>query len=769
MTVPERKSVDTRFPRCQSLPVISSKAIIAAGLDSASLKARFDTPTPGIPEKRLIDRWRARAQQGRDSNLENYKLYAAIDAAWDAGFRQTTQTLIGLIRDLSESSGENSTAAMDTARKWGMTHLIVDEKDPKTGKPTGKKVLSLPVMNGVILSLPRAFTLMRVARIVTERLQVPLMRFDPAYMTDDNRLNCEIATQRVETGNREFGYSELFSEAVQAAAMYGQQLMLVAEEWYTENDVLDGVGEAPVDPATGMPAIDPTTGAPVPPPVVSQLKVGKEGLRYVLPHPSRSYADIDWPLWTFNHDCGVSYVGYWRVTKFGSIRGNTAYWNRDRITRATIFSDPRWLSYFQTTGNRQMAVPYSTNWFSTTDREQQLDRATSFYSASQDDQPVWVTEHFEKINPRVDFDDPKMPDAEIWFRIVLASDDVPIYMAALPDRPGCAWMYEPIGNRSIQTSLMMELLPYGDHGTNLITQAIIAAEQNLANITFFDRDVLDPVEMRGVIENPGRKFYRKLVMKDFSGRKLLRQQADIKSVFQSFRFPQLDISEHLTLLAQLISLMKQSVGMSEQETGSTASHEQSAEEIKVVHTATGHRAEYIASWVDFSFEAWKRQLFTFYTQYSTIDAYAFLGGDNADRVVKMGYQIEQTNEDGRILVRAPLGRMRVEHFAAQRDGPNRIPWVSIGGQMLAFLNGIMSSPLAQVLPPQHLVDLINEGLESLQFPRSFRLRLPQTPEMGVPEVMQQYIQEQLAGLANQVKVFVSQQIQEAQTEEPKKK
>jgi hypothetical protein len=61
--------------------------------------------------------------------------------------------------------------------------------------------------------------------------------------------------------------------------------------------------------------------------------------------------------------------------------------------------------------------------------------------------------------------------------------------------------------------------------------------------------------------------------------------------------------------------MQRAVGMSEQEVGGTASHEQSAEEIRTIHTATGHRAEYVASWVDFSFEAWKRQLFTFYTQY----------------------------------------------------------------------------------------------------------------------------------------------------------
>jgi hypothetical protein len=397
----------------------------------------------------------------------------------------------------------------------------------------------------VILSLPRAFTLMRVSRIATERLQVPLMRFDPAYMTDDNRLNCDIATQRVETGNREFGYSETFSEGIQAAAMYGQQLQLVAEEWYSEDDVVDAPGPSPVDPATGLPMVDPVTGQPIPGDTIAVQKVGKEGLRYVLPHPSRSYYDIDWPLWTLNHDCGVSFCGYWRVTTFKTIRANEAYWNRERISRSAMFTDPRWSTYFQTTGNTQMAIPYSTNWFSRNDREVKIDGPVSYYSSAQDDQPVWVTEHFEKINPRVEFDDPTMPNAEIWFRIVLASDDTPIYVTAICDRPGHVWLYEPVGNRAIQTSLMMELLPYGDHATNLITQALISAEQNLANLTFYDKDVIDPVEMRELVENPNRKFYRKLVFKDFSGKKLSRQQVDLKSIIQSFRFPQLDIGNHL--------------------------------------------------------------------------------------------------------------------------------------------------------------------------------------------------------------------------------
>lgn len=702
----------------------------------------------GLPEKALIERWRSRAQAGRDQNLANYRVFAAIDQAWDAGFRQTTQAFVGMIRDLRESSGEES--ALTAAQNWGLTHLIRRKLDPKTGKETGTPVLDLPVMYQVILSLPRSFTLMRVSRITTERLQVPLMKYEPALMTDDNRLKCELGTSRIETGNREFGYAEVFAEAVQASAMYGQQLQFICEEWYTENDVVD----MEVDDGAGGTR---TTFAP---------RVGKEGVRYVLPHPSRSYIDPDWPAWTLNHDSGVSYAGYWRVTTYRNIRNTPGYWNGGRISRATMFSDAKWSTYFQTVGNRQMAVPYSNNWFSPNDRERQIDSPMAFYSQSQDDQPVWVTEHFEKFNPRVDFEDPNYPDAEIWFRIVLASDDTPIYVTALVERPTNIWLYEPVGNRSIQTSLMMELMPYGDHGTNLLSQALVSAEQNLANLTIFDDDLLDPTKIKDIVENPNKKFYRKIQLMGFSGKKLLRSQKDPDALFKSFRFPQLDVSNHLTLLHELIGLMQRAVGMSDQEVGSSASHEQSAEEIRTIHTATGHRAEYVAAWVDFTFEAWKRQLWAYFTQYGSLEAVALLGGDNARMAMQpgSGFQVEDMG-GGRVMVRAAPNSLRVEHFVAQRDGPNRIPWVSIGGQMLAFLNSIMASPLVKSVPPQQLADLVNEGLDSLQFPKSFRLRLPQVPENAIPGVLQEFIQQQLGELAKQVQGFIAKKIQEHTTSE----
>lgn len=660
-------------------------------------------------------------------NLQQHRMFTAIDQAWDSGFTQTTATMARMVKDLSEIGDD--TQAIEVARKWGMTHLIAPEKDPKSGKPTGKEILNIPTFFGITLSLARSTLLMRISKIVNERLGVPFMKFDPAWTTDDRLLFSEIITQRIETGNREFGYSQVFGDGVQMAAKYGQQLQLIVEEWFSEMDELD---DGP--------------------------RVGKEGLRYQLPHPSRSYWDLDWPTWTFNTNSGTRFVGFWQITTVGSIRAKD-FWNKERITRAEMFGDPKWQAFFQTTGSCRMTAGSNTNWFSRLDRERVIDSGTSWFASAADDQPVWITNHFEKFNPRVEFGDDKMPDTDIWFRIVLASDDTPIYVTALVDRPGIMWLYEPIGTHSFQQGLMLELLPFQDHASNLLAQGILSAKQNLANITLFDKDAIDPAHVRRDLENPGERLFRKLNFWEFSGKKLLRQQTSVDALFKSYRFPQLDVATHLRLLSELVGLMRNVVGMSDQEVGSAASHEQSAEEIRAIHTATSHRFEYVASWFDFVFECWKRQLYTYYTQYSTAPAYAYLSAENFERVRAAGFEM-LPDRKGNIMVKAPMSALRVEHFVAQRDGPNRIPWTTIGGQMLTFLQGFMASPLAQTMPPESTIKMVNQALEALQFPKSFRIPPIPTAAGQIPAVMQQWVAAQLEGLANQVKVFVSQQVQQ---------
>lgn len=695
----------------------------ALRLDPEGLRARFDTPTPGEAETRLIQRWRARAQAGRDWGLTHYRLYHAIDRAWDSDFYQASHTLIGAIREISEQ--RNETAALEVARKWKMTHLITRAKDPKTGMPVGAERLHIPTLYEIVLALPRNYTLMRVSRIVTERLQVPLFKFEPAMATDSNRLRTEIVTQRVDSMSRDFSYGATLDQAVTYAGMYGHQLQFIAEEWF-ETSSLDG-------------------------------SIDKEGLRYNLPHPSRCYFDLDFPLWTLNTGTGCRYAGYWQVTTYGNLR-HTNYWNLERIKyNSGSLNSPEWQLYFQTTGQCRMA-----SGFNTYDVGGTLDRQTivdgQFYCQSHDSVPVWTTEHFELINLR-DFD-PAFPDVNLWFRVVLASDDTPIYVAALPGRPVTTWLWEPTDNRAIQAGMMLATMPFGDHCSNLLTQGILSTKQNLANVTLYDSDVVDPASVRQDIENPNEVFYRKLNFWPFSGRKLQKQQASLDQVFKSYRFPPQSVADHLTLINQLLAMLERVLGMSAQEVGSYASHEQSAEEVRTIHTATGHRFEHIASWVDRSIEAWKSQLYTYLMANGKLAAYAYVAPELAQMAKAAQFQIIEGGPRG-VQVSAPVGALRVEMFTAQRDGPNRVPWTQIGQQMVQLVQTFLAGPTSQLFGAENLVKMINMSLEAMGLPRSFRLD-PAAAAQAQPqgEDFKAYLQQQLTALAEQTKQYVDQSQQQ---------
>ena len=698
--------------------MVVDQRLVNLKLDPASLRLRFDRDRSlmSIPEQKLVDRWKQRAQGGRDFNLTHYKTFLAIDRALDSDFYQTTQTLIGLLKDLAGAKDQE--AALSVVNTWNMPHLLEDDLDAKTSMPTGKKRLSLPVLSQVVISLARAYTQNRVSRIVNERTSIPLFKYEPAYSTDQNKLYCEVITQAVDQISRNFGYAHILAQAVQGAVSYGQQFMFIAEEWCSKSG-------------------------------------GREGLRYILPHPNRTYNDTSFPTATPNTETGVRFAGYWEVTTYGTMRLNAGYWNRDRIRQSYKTLDTSLSVYLQTTGACALAHWPSAapgSFVSQLDRES--NNETNFLTAAQDDHPVFKTEHFELVNPRVDFDDPTMPDEEFWFRIVLASDDTPLYVACLPGRPATVVQYEPNDSRVIQSGLAIQVLPYQDHATNLITQGILSIKQNLANLNMVDTDVVDETEFKRRVVNSNETLYRGLNFGYFSGREVAKRGTAPEKAIYSFRFTQLDPSGHLSMIQQLLSVLERVTGISAQEVGSFASHEQSAEEIRAIHTSTSQRYEFVAANIDRAIESWKSQLYTYWTAFGKAENLAMISVELVDEAINSGFTVDGSGPKG-ALIRAPKDRIRVEAFLAQRDGPNRVSWSDIGGQMLQLLSVVSASPDIMASTGGQVINLLNMAFDALGMPRGFRL---QAPPQATPDI-QTYITEQLKQFADQTKGFVREELQ----------
>jgi len=706
--------------------------LAAYGLDEASLKARFDKPVQDMTEEDrvLVRRWRGRAMAGRDFNLTHYRNYLAIDRAWQNSFQACPAELISMLKEMVEAGNEED--AVSVVEQWRMPYLLVPVLDPKTGNPiNGKKMISMPAIHNVVLAIARSYSMMRISRIVNERINIPFFKYESAYSTDLNRLKCDVITQEIDRKSRDFGYPEVFKMAQQCAVKYGQQFMFIQEEWYREDDV-----------------------------TLQGTRIGREGLRHCVPHPNKTYYDLDWPTWTLNKDSGTRYVGYWRTQSFGSIRLNTKYWNRDRIVASRKFGSAEWTTYFQTTGQCRMAMPYglSTNITTQNDRETMIDNRLMTHE--QDSMPVWVTEHFEKVNLRSDFNNENLPDIDVWFRVVMASDDTPIYVAALPGPPATVWLYEPDHNQAIQEGMMLQVMPFQTHVANLMSQGNRTLSDNLVSVNLYNTDAIDPAIVDAELRNPNGARFRKTWWWPFSFKQLKR--ADIKGADDLFKpvvFPQKDITLHLQMIGQLLAMLERVVGMSAQEVGSYATHEQSAEEQKNIHQATSQRYEYVAGWADFAIESWKSQLYRYLMAYGQMNAIAEIDPALAEQAAQLGVTPDPAGK--KMLVSVPPKTLRVEAFTSQRDGPNRVPWIQLGQNMIQFIGNVMSNQMiAQLVAPDDVIKLLNQGLEAIGLPRGFRLKPPQ---MATPTTTQQ-LHQALGEFSEQIKQYITQEQSQALTD-----
>src|SRR5262245_49519807 len=279
--------------------MVSLKALKKHGITEDSLKGWFTKEDPPEPIRKLKDLIRSRINDGLNSNFRNYKLYYAIDQAFNVSFHQTTATLVRALA----CHPPNSEAVLMAANQSGLTHLLTDEVDPKTLRVTGKKRLHVPTFFNVLVPLVPAYVKIRAAKITNDRNQTPYFKYEPLVDTPTNRARCELLTSRIEAMATQMGYRDIGRQCILKALLYSFQLQFIKEEWWKEEQE-DDDGESFID---------------------------KEGVRYDLPHPTRTYYDEAHTLASLHSDTGCPFLGYWKVTRYGTLANNTKYWNTTKL------------------------------------------------------------------------------------------------------------------------------------------------------------------------------------------------------------------------------------------------------------------------------------------------------------------------------------------------------------------------------------------------------------------------------------------------------
>lgn len=717
-------------------------------LDPKSLEKAFDAATiekrPKVKE--LVERIRDIIRDGITRNRRDYRLFKAMDWAYDAPFHQVSYTqLRGLL-----SSRPDDKKVLETVNSWGLTHLLpdlLDAKgnqccDPVTKLP--KKAVNLPVFFNVFVPIVMAYITIRWAKLFNDRNLVPLHKYEPVQFTKENRLRCEVITQVVQKMSTWFGYPSDLRQTILQTLLYGFCINFPREAWYVEKQ-LDEKGKE---------------------------KIIREGLRFDMPHPSRIYYDLYHRLSSLNSNSGCEYAGHWTLRRYKDIHDCPLYWNKDRISMGSVSWFDLKSDFLEEVFPCRMSFPENTGGggfgVGALDRQSEAYRA---YGQGEFNTATLVTEHFQKIRPKEnglgDY------EHEVWLRFVMASDNAVLWAEPLAFDRLPTYAFDADFNRSRFRSLALEIMPFQDHVGNLMTQWIASVKENLINPIFVDKEKL-PAEAMTQLQNMGFKEFGGRKFFPFSSTENYRMKIDQR---EAFFIPQLthhNTAEIANLISGVLDMLDRVMQLSPQEIGQAASHEQTAEETKVISENTSTRVTFTGSFIDEGDYAKKVILYDAMMAYADDDitvgissAFASTEEELKKLMTAVGLTIsddstyDPNDPDAMRAVKAKKSALQLEAFSSTRDASQRIDNPAIADAMSKMFLAVANNEiLIQSVGAIQLIELLNQIIVAAGLPREFRLRGKNIDLSAQPEEQAKRASEMMTQFAEQVKQAIAQSQQE---------
>jgi hypothetical protein len=668
------------------------------GITAGNYKRIFSAKSAERPTRvnKLIQIIADRTKDGREMNLRDYRTYWAIDEAFNAPFQQVTPTLMKSFLDRKWKNADEAFKAMEA---WGLNERDLFQ-DVKLEDGTAAKMLNPPFLYQIVVPIVKAYFTIRLAKIFNERDTNPLLPYTPLKLTERNLVLCEVMTDVVNTIATRYGYSSVMRESIQQMLKYGISLSFPREAWHTEeqesfDDFNDETGKG-------------------------KNVITKEGIRYYFPHPTRMFYDLLHPLTTFNTDTGCEYAGYWHVMRYGDVLDNGDYWNRESVWYGTNwFDSPLASNYFTEVYPCQLKFPDAP----AASKDSREDRA-AYYSTSTRDKAIFVTEFFMKLVPKDwglgEYEDStlkkltKTYNNPVWHRFVIAGDDTIIYAEPLPYTP--VWFmgydYDPQCART--SSLALEAIPWQDEVGNILSQIILTSKQNLANVMFYDKVVINSSDIRN-LQNSGSKQFVSMNFIGIDSMKLSRQGVDAKQAIYPVQLNKQNIQELFQMLSSTLNMLERVLQITAQETGASASHQQSKAEIIETGGASTNRLAFTSSFVDEGIDAWQRQLHDAFQSYGQDDIEAEVNPETEklDDVLKeLGFTVK-SRSDNSVFVsgqKKSLHTLRLEAFARRNSGPQNGEDSEMAKVMFSLIQTVAGQPeLLKKVGAKNLMVLLEEA------------------------------------------------------------
>ena len=714
----------------------SPKVAKRHGFDAKSLREIFRkrkgyTYAPEVQQ--LVDVIRSRIQDGISQNLRDYRFFAAADYAYDAPYYQTTPTIVQHICNQKLTYEESRKVVEGWGLQWSDLFRV---RKNDAGQPLlieGKPQIEViaPSLVRTLIPMVKSYLTIRCAKLYTDRDQIPLFKFEPLRLTDENRVLCEVLNNIIEAQVTQFGYRNELRDVILHTLLYGIQLLFPQESWYVEKQEGDN----------------------------GTLRTVKEGIRYLQPHPTRFFYDYFYRTSSFNSDSGCEYSGHWRVERYGTIRRDKNYFNQGAIPYGTNwFQSPFAGTYFSdfyapcTMTFPQMPPPRASS------RE---DRAGN-YSVNDEDKALFITEMFCKLKPSewgLCWQDPKAKektkpyDHPVWFRFVMGSDDTVVFAEPLAYTPNVYFGYDSDGNRVRNAGMALELIPFQDQLGNILSQIILTAKQNLANVVFYDKNIVDEAQVRS-LQNAGETALRGINLVAYDSLTNVKAGLDTRAAFNPVQMQKQSTAELTQTLNTVISIAERLLAFSAQELGGTATHQQSAQEIKTITANVGVRVAYTGTFIDDGIDAWKRQLADAMMAYADSEFVAEVSPETKnlpDVLKKLGFSVvSDGGERSKTKIKGSKDKIMpllLDGLVSTKDGPDRGTDAQAANTMIQVVGTVANNPmLAQEIGGKQILKVLSQAAVMGGAPRDFKLESTGEPPQAPDETPQALTPDQVVQL-----------------------
>lgn len=710
---------------------ISPKLFKRHKCDTESLNALATAKKESDDWKKLRQLICDRIKDGRERSLKDYRVWAAVDLAYDAPFHQETPTLIRHILSTCDTAEKVKSACAS----WGLCEgsLFCEEAGDKPSDPK-KFWLNPKIFHEVLVPAVRGYLSVRLSKIFNDRNLDPLFKYVPQRFTELNRVRCEIVTDIVQVMATQFGYADTLKQLILNTLLYSECMKFPVEAWTCDKQESEEMEEKEEKGKKGEKTKK------------HKEYTVREGIRYVAPHITRTFRDMQYAPTTLNTDTGCTFAGYWSVMRAGDVLDNKIYWSLDKIGYGTV----NWLdkkgkysNYFEQAYPCTLELPTLVKADKETDRE----KVANYYSQTDYDKAIFVTHLFMKIVPK-DYGIGTYTHP-VWFRFIVGSEDTIIYAEPMAYRPVTYAGYDPDANRAKNASLALEIMPWQDLLGNTLTQILLTIKRNLANICFYNTDLVDETQV-SALKQRSQWQYQNINMIGYSATKAFRSGGDPNTAVQEVKFAYADVSTMFQSLQVQLAMLERMLGISSQEIGAAASHQQGNKEIELINSGSTNRVTYTASSIDNAIDAWKIQLHEALLAYKDSEVSGQVSTDIAnvkERVGELGFKYdEKADKAGRkIVVRGKKDALRLEAFASTKDGPSRgTDKETAQAIALAIQAASSNQVVGPVIDPESMMQAVMQAAKLAGAPDDFNIKINKEAGMA----------NQLAQMQDQIKQMV---------------